>query len=62
MSLIEQDITSTPAIARETLARVASDDPEQHDASMVLMRHRFDIAPGDEIKRIWQQPRQGAAK
>jgi len=32
---------------------VASDDKAQHDASMLLMRHRFDIAPGDEIKRIW---------
>jgi nicotinamidase-related amidase len=33
---------------------VASDDPAQHDASMLLMRHRFDIAAGDEINRIWQ--------
>src|SRR5215469_3299976 len=33
---------------------VASDDRAQHDASMLLMRHRFDIAPGEEIKRIWQ--------
>jgi nicotinamidase-related amidase len=41
---------------------VASDDRAQHDASMLLMRHRFDIAPGDEIKRIWQQPHQGAAR
>ena len=23
---------------------VASDDPEQHEASMLLMRHRFDMA------------------
>jgi nicotinamidase-related amidase len=32
---------------------VASDDQAQHEASMLLMRNRFDIAPGDEIKRIW---------
>jgi nicotinamidase-related amidase len=32
---------------------VASDDKAQHEASMLLMRHRFDIAGGDEIKRIW---------
>ena len=34
---------------------VASDDKAQHDASMLLMRHRFDIAAGDEIKRIWAE-------
>ncbi|MFO1059406.1 MAG: isochorismatase family cysteine hydrolase [Dongiaceae bacterium] len=33
---------------------VASDDRAQHEASMLLMRHRFDIAPGDEIQRLWQ--------
>jgi nicotinamidase-related amidase len=32
---------------------VASDDREQHDASLLLMRHRFDIASGDEILGIW---------
>ena len=32
---------------------VASDDKAQHEASMLLMRNRFDIAGGDEIKRIW---------
>jgi len=32
---------------------VASDDPSQHDASMLLMRHRFDLATGDEISRVW---------
>lgn len=37
---------------------VASDDRAQHDASMLLMRHRFDMAAGDEIKRLWQAPRQ----
>jgi nicotinamidase-related amidase len=40
---------------------VASDDRAQHDASMLLMRHRFDMAAGDEIKRLWQAPRQAAA-
>ncbi len=33
---------------------VASDDRAQHDASMLLMRHRFDLATGAEIQRIWQ--------
>ena len=33
---------------------VASDDRAQHDASMLLMRHRFDISTGGEIARIWQ--------
>ncbi len=37
---------------------VASDDHAQHEASMLLMRHRFDMAAGDEIKRLWQAPRQ----
>ena len=32
---------------------VASDDRSQHDASMLLMHHRFDIAPGAEIQRLW---------
>jgi nicotinamidase-related amidase len=32
---------------------VASDDTAQHDASMLLMRHRFDIATGDEIGLAW---------
>jgi ureidoacrylate peracid hydrolase len=32
---------------------VASDDREQHDASMLLMRHRFDIASTDEILGVW---------
>src|ERR1700733_7249750 len=31
---------------------VASDDKAQHDASMLLMRHRFDIASGAEIQRL----------
>jgi nicotinamidase-related amidase len=33
---------------------VASDDRAQHDASMLLMRHRFDIAAGDEIEQVWE--------
>ncbi|MEP6811981.1 MAG: isochorismatase family cysteine hydrolase [Actinomycetota bacterium] len=32
---------------------VASDDREQHEASLLLMRHRFDIACADEILGIW---------
>jgi nicotinamidase-related amidase len=32
---------------------VASDDPKQHDASLFLMRHRFDIAAADEILGVW---------
>jgi len=32
---------------------VASDDPAQHDASMLLMNHRFDMATGSEISDIW---------
>lgn len=34
---------------------VASDDREQHDASMLLMRHRFDIATSAEILAEWSQ-------
>jgi nicotinamidase-related amidase len=34
---------------------VASDDREQHDASMLLMRHRFDIATCDEILAEWSR-------
>lgn len=32
---------------------VASDDPAQHDASMLLMRHRFDMATATEIADVW---------
>ena len=32
---------------------VASDDRQQHEASLLLMRHRFDIATADEILGIW---------
>jgi len=34
---------------------VASDDRAQHDASMLLMRHRFDIATSDEILGTWAE-------
>jgi len=33
---------------------VASDDPAQHDASMLLMKHRFDLADGAEIEAVWR--------
>lgn len=33
---------------------VASDDQAQHEASMLLMRHRFDLATGEQIARVWQ--------
>jgi nicotinamidase-related amidase len=32
---------------------VASDDRAQHDASLLLMRHRFDIATSEEILSEW---------
>jgi nicotinamidase-related amidase len=40
---------------------VASDDREQHDASMLLMRHRFDIASSDEILAEWWRATAAAA-
>jgi nicotinamidase-related amidase len=33
---------------------VGSDDAEQHDASMILMRHRFDMAGSAEIAGLWR--------
>ena len=39
---------------------VASDDRQQHDASMLLMRHRFDIASSDEILAVWGAVADGA--
>ena len=40
---------------------VASDDREQHEASLLLMRHRFDMATADEIAGVWAaSPRPGA--
>lgn len=32
---------------------VASDDREQHEASLLLMRHRFDIATATNISGVW---------
>jgi nicotinamidase-related amidase len=32
---------------------VASDDPAQHEASMLLMSHRFDMATGADIQAVW---------
>jgi nicotinamidase-related amidase len=34
---------------------VASDDKAQHDASMLLMRHRFDLATADQIAAEWRR-------
>ncbi|MDT4903665.1 MAG: biuret amidohydrolase [Pseudonocardiales bacterium] len=33
---------------------VGSDDKTQHDASMLLMRHRFDLASSAEIAAVWR--------
>jgi len=33
---------------------VGSDDKAQHDAAMLLMRHRFDLATSPEISAVWQ--------
>lgn len=33
---------------------VASDDREQHEASLLLMRHRFDLANGADISGVWR--------
>lgn len=32
---------------------VASDDPAQHDASLLLMRRRFDVVPAAKIAAAW---------
>jgi len=34
---------------------VASDDKAQHEASMFLMRHRFDLATADDIAAVWRR-------
>ena len=34
---------------------VASDDKAQHDASMLLMRHRFDLATAEQIAAEWRR-------
>ncbi len=41
---------------------VASDDPEQHEASMLLMRHRFDIAGSHDITAEWASPAANTTK
>jgi nicotinamidase-related amidase len=33
---------------------VASDDPRQHEASLFLMRHRFDVVSSGDILAVWQ--------
>lgn len=41
---------------------VASDDKEQHEASLLLMRHRFDMARAKEISSVWERrPRDASA-
>jgi hypothetical protein len=32
---------------------VGSDDKKQHEASMFLMSHRFDMASGSQIAAVW---------
>lgn len=39
---------------------VASDDPAQHDASMLLMQNRFDMATSAEIAEVWGPSADGA--
>lgn len=34
---------------------VASDDPRQHEASLFLMRHRFDVVLSDDILSTWKE-------
>ncbi len=38
---------------------VASDSPEQHEASLLLMRHRFDVVQSAEIIETWGAPVRG---
>jgi nicotinamidase-related amidase len=40
---------------------VASDHQQQHEASLLLMRHRFDIATCPEILGIWSGAEMAAA-
>jgi len=40
---------------------VGSDDKEQHDASMLLMGHRFDMAGGTQIADVWRAGRRDGA-
>jgi nicotinamidase-related amidase len=41
---------------------VGSDDKEQHDASMLLMRHRFDLAPAAALQSVWAGQEHDQAK
>ncbi len=34
---------------------VASDDPRQHEASLFLMRHRFDVVSSEDMLSIWKE-------
>lgn len=34
---------------------VASDDPHQHEASLFLMRHRFDVVSSNDILTTWKE-------
>ena len=34
---------------------VASDDPHQHEASLFLMRHRFDVVSSNDILTTWKK-------
>jgi nicotinamidase-related amidase len=40
---------------------VGSDDRAQHDASLLLMRHRFDMATAAEIAGVWSAVDPGPA-
>jgi nicotinamidase-related amidase len=40
---------------------VGSDDRVQHDASLLLMRHRFDMATAAEIAGVWSAVDPGPA-
>ena len=33
---------------------VASDDLAQHEASILLMRHRFDLSTGGAVRQVWE--------
>jgi nicotinamidase-related amidase len=41
---------------------VGSDDKEQHDASMLLMSHRFDMASASEIAAVWRAAERNGAR
>ena len=41
---------------------IASDDKTQHEASMLLMRHRFDLATGADIQEVWKSGKKTQAE